>query len=290
MVRASIFATWTDIAAGYLALDAFAPRVPTTLELDVHLHQHPGEFETVHAVSRLIKSGRSVMVAMVDFSDETGRNVAFGTASFMPVPDVTMRIPPEHEALRAERRPAGRLRRPFAERAGCVRQSPGVAVLPRSEDGLNSSKTVNGGLIALAVEESVLSATPGLRWCRRWRCATCVRCGSVRRSRRHGCTTGSAGSRCVTAAATTASPSTPSREPRASGAAGPRARTPLRRPTPHLPRRRSETRGYARGNPRTQFRSAVLSSGGRWRRCGGRRGTAGSDRASARGACRARAR
>ncbi len=158
-VRASIFATWTDIAAGYLALDAFAPRVPTTLELDVHLHQQTGAFAEVSAVARLIKSGRSVMVAMVDFTDETGRNVAFGTASFMPVPDVTMRIPPEHEAFRAERRPPGRLRRPFAERAGCVRQSPGVAVLPRSEDGLNSSKTVNGGLIALAVEEAALSAT-----------------------------------------------------------------------------------------------------------------------------------
>ena len=160
-VRASIFATWTDIAAGYLALDAFAPRVPTTLELDVHLHQHTGEFGEMRAVARLIKSGRSVMVAMVDFTDETGRNVAFGTASFMPVPDASMRIPPEHEAFRAERRPPGRLRQPFAERAGCVRQRPGVAVLPRSEDGLNSSKTVNGGLIALAVEEAVLSATPG---------------------------------------------------------------------------------------------------------------------------------
>ncbi len=160
VVRASIFATWTDIAAGYLALDAFAPRVPTTLELDVHLHQHAGEFGEVRAVSQLIKSGRSVMVATVDFTDETGRSVAFGTASFMPVPDVTMRIPPEHEAFRAERRPPGRLRQPFAGRAGCVRQSPGVAVLPRSEDGLNSSQTVNGGLIALAVEEAVLSATP----------------------------------------------------------------------------------------------------------------------------------
>jgi acyl-coenzyme A thioesterase PaaI-like protein len=159
-VRASIFATWTDIAAGYLALDAFAPRVPTTLELDVHLHQQTGPFAEVKAVARLIKSGRSVMVAMVDFTDENGRNVAFGTASFMPVPDATLRIPPEHEAFRAERRPPGRLRRPFAERAGCVRQCPGVAVLPRSEDGLNSSKTVNGGLIALAVEEAVLSATP----------------------------------------------------------------------------------------------------------------------------------
>jgi acyl-coenzyme A thioesterase PaaI-like protein len=161
VVRASVFATFTDMAAGYLALDAFEPRVPTTLELDVHLHQHPDEFETLHAAARLMKAGRAVMVAMVDFTDETGRSIGFGTASFMPVPDVTMRIPPEHAALRNERRTPGRLRQPFAERAGCVRQSPGVAALARSEDGLNSSKTVNGGLIALAVEEAVLSATPG---------------------------------------------------------------------------------------------------------------------------------
>ncbi len=36
-----------------------------------------------------------------------------------------------------------------------------MAVLHRSEDGLNSSKTMNGGLMSVAVEEAVLSATPG---------------------------------------------------------------------------------------------------------------------------------
>ncbi len=36
-----------------------------------------------------------------------------------------------------------------------------MAVLPRSEDGLNSSNSVNGGLIALAAEEAVLSLAPG---------------------------------------------------------------------------------------------------------------------------------
>jgi acyl dehydratase len=36
-----------------------------------------------------------------------------------------------------------------------------VAVLPRSDDGLNASGTVNGGLIALVVEEAALSLTPG---------------------------------------------------------------------------------------------------------------------------------
>jgi acyl-coenzyme A thioesterase PaaI-like protein len=55
---------------------------------------------------------------------------------------------------------AGRLGLPFAERAGCERREPGIAVLPRSEDGLNAAGTVNGGLIALAVEEAALSLTP----------------------------------------------------------------------------------------------------------------------------------
>lgn len=160
-VRASIFATWTDIAAGYHAVDAFAPRVPTTLELDVHLHQDIADYGEVHAVSRLIKSGRSVLVAMVDFTDENGRSLSFGTATFMPVPDASLRIPPEHEALRKMRLPPGRLRQPFAERAGCERRAPGVAVLHRSDDGLNSSNTMNGGLMSVAVEEAVLSATPG---------------------------------------------------------------------------------------------------------------------------------
>ncbi|MFQ6226582.1 hypothetical protein [Nocardia sp. NPDC002869] len=50
---------------------------------------------------------------------------------------------------------------PLAERAGCVRSAPGTAVLPRTDDGLNASRTVNGGLIALAAEEAILSLAPG---------------------------------------------------------------------------------------------------------------------------------
>lgn len=57
------------------------------------------------------------------------------------------------------------LSRPFAERAGCVRRGPGTVVLPRSEDGLNISRTINGGLIALAAEEAALSLAPGDTLC-----------------------------------------------------------------------------------------------------------------------------
>jgi len=161
VVRASIFATWADMLAGYLAMDAFLPRVPTTLELDVHLHEPHGDPKAIKAVARLIKSGRTVLVIVVDFTDEEGRPLAFSTASFMAVPDPAVTFPPEHLAVREAPRTIVRLAVPFAERARCERRGPCLAVLHRSEDGLNSAGTVNGGLIALAIEEAALSAAPG---------------------------------------------------------------------------------------------------------------------------------
>jgi acyl-coenzyme A thioesterase PaaI-like protein len=160
-IRTSILATWADIAAGYLAIDAFAPRVPVTLDLDVTLFRNPVDLAAVYAVSRLLKTGQSVTAVAVDFTDDTGADLAIATVGFMAVPDPALTFPEEHLRARSRRRQPQRLRLPFAERARCERREPGVAVLPRSEDGLNSSNTVNGGLIALAVEEAALSAAPG---------------------------------------------------------------------------------------------------------------------------------
>jgi acyl-coenzyme A thioesterase PaaI-like protein len=161
IVRASILATLTDVASGLLAAEVLAPRVPVTLELDVHLYREPQDLAEVHAVSRMLKVGRSVVVVGVELSDDDGAAVGMGAASFMAAPDPGVTMPSAAEraiALLGERR----LRVPFAERARCERREPGVAVLPRSEDGLNASDTVNGGLIALTVEEAVLSALPGV--------------------------------------------------------------------------------------------------------------------------------
>ena len=96
----------------------------------------------------------------VDLTDDAGDPVAIGTASFMVAPDPRVELP-SNLSLDMPLRALGRLRRPFAERAGCVRTEPGVAMLPRADDGLNAAGTVNGGLIALAVEEAALSLTPG---------------------------------------------------------------------------------------------------------------------------------
>jgi acyl-coenzyme A thioesterase PaaI-like protein len=159
-LRTSILATWADTLAGLLAVDAISPRVPVTLELDIHLFGPAPGSGVVHGVGRIVKSGRSVIVAGVDFTDQDGEPIGFGAGSFMAAPDERMVFTSPTSVDQAV--PDGsRLSVPFAEHAGCERQSPGVAVLARSEVVFNASETVSGGLIALAVEEAALSLSPG---------------------------------------------------------------------------------------------------------------------------------
>jgi acyl-coenzyme A thioesterase PaaI-like protein len=159
-VRLSILATWTDIVSGLLAAEVLSPRVPVTLELDVHLFRPPEGLRTVHAHGRMLKAGRSVVAVAVDLLADDGEPVGQGGASFMAAPDPG-RTMPTADAVAAATRQGGPLQVPFAERAACERRAPGVAVLARREDGLNASGSVNGGLIALAVEEAALSTSPG---------------------------------------------------------------------------------------------------------------------------------
>jgi acyl-coenzyme A thioesterase PaaI-like protein len=158
-LRASILASWADMVCGLLSMRAFAGQVSVTLELDVHLYRPAPGSGTVTAVGRQVKAGRSVFVGEVEFADARGEAFGFSAASFMVAPDTTLR-PPRLSSLEIPPQDA-RLSMPLAERADCKRQAPGVAVLHKSEDGLNSAKTVHGGLIALAAEESVLSLAPG---------------------------------------------------------------------------------------------------------------------------------
>jgi acyl-coenzyme A thioesterase PaaI-like protein len=158
-LRASILASWADMLLGLLSMRAFAGRVSVTLELDVHLYRPAPGLGTVTAVARQVKAGRSVFAGEVEFADARGEAFGFGAASFMVAPDTTLR-PPRLGRLDIPAQEE-RLGMPLAERADCKRQAPGVAVLHKSEDGLNAVKTVHGGLIALAAEEAVLSLVPG---------------------------------------------------------------------------------------------------------------------------------
>ena len=162
-LRTSVLASWADMLAGLLAMRTLAPRVPVTLELDVHLYRHAPAGGEVRAVGRTVRHGRSVSVSCIDFFEASGARFGFAAGSFMAAPDASLTLP---EVTSIDAPPPGvRLAMPLADRAGCKRLAPGVAELPRSEDGLNSLNTVNGGLLALVAEEAVLSLVPGATLC-----------------------------------------------------------------------------------------------------------------------------
>ena len=158
-LRLSVLATWSDHIAGLMAAHAIAPRVPVTLDLDVHLFADPVGWDTVQATARPLKVGKAIVVVGVDFR-AGGDAVATGTASFMAAPDVTLTMPSVTDSILLSQTPRPALSVPFAERAGCERAEPGLAVLPMTDESKNSSKTLNGGLLALAIEEAALSAAP----------------------------------------------------------------------------------------------------------------------------------
>lgn len=158
VLRTSVLAAWADVVAGHIAIGLFDPGVPVTLDLDVHLHRPPSGVDEVRMVARVQKSGRSVSVLSVDIVDDAGHTVGFAHATFMAAPNPSLRMPTVVRDAGLLRPHPPRLDVPFAERAGCERVAPGVASIPLRPDGLNASGTLNGGLLALVVEEAALSA------------------------------------------------------------------------------------------------------------------------------------
>jgi acyl-coenzyme A thioesterase PaaI-like protein len=162
-LRTSVLAIWADHLAGLLAAQVTTPRVPVTLKLSIHLYRPAPESGGIVAVANTVKQGRTVFVARVHFADAGATPLGVALVTFMSSPDPSVSMPP---AFNIEgRSSSARLAIPLAQRAGCARGEPGTAILPRTEDGLNSSNTVNGGLIALVTEESVLSLSPGTSLC-----------------------------------------------------------------------------------------------------------------------------
>jgi acyl-coenzyme A thioesterase PaaI-like protein len=164
-LRTSILLMWADMLGGLLSLVALRPGVPVTLELDVHLYRPAPGSGILTAVGRTVKAGRSVHVVESQFADSTGAVFAFSTGSFMASPDTSLTVEalpplPSLEALMRVVSEAPTLAVPLGERARVARVAPGVAELPMSDEGLNSSNTMHGGLIAMVAEEAALSLAP----------------------------------------------------------------------------------------------------------------------------------
>ena len=159
-LRTSILAAWSDVAAGHIAIGLFEPGVPVTLDLDVHLYRPVVGIDEIRMVARVQKAGRSVSVLRIAIADGSDTPIGFSHATFMAAPNPSLRMPTivQDEGILRPHPP--RLDVPFAERAGCERTGPGSASIPMRPDGLNASGTLNGGLLALLVEEAALSGEP----------------------------------------------------------------------------------------------------------------------------------
>jgi acyl-coenzyme A thioesterase PaaI-like protein len=158
VLRMSILAAWADTVLGLLAIDSIAPRVPVTLELDVHLAEPAAGIDEVVIDGRVAKAGSSVVTSMIEFSDASGHRFGVGHSMFMANPDDRMRMPAGDWALNRLGSRRGTLTSPFAQRVGCRRIRDGVASIEFDESLGNQSQTMNGGILALAVEEAALSA------------------------------------------------------------------------------------------------------------------------------------
>jgi acyl-coenzyme A thioesterase PaaI-like protein len=164
MLRASVAMTWADSLLGLHAMKALEPRLTVTLELDAHLFDDVAGLERMYARSRLVKAGQAVIFTTLDFLADDGRVVGFGSGSFMAIPDPQWLAPPLEEVLARFGSPRGSLTTPLAERVGCEHTEPGTVVLPCTPRVHNASKAINGGMLAVAVEEAALSADPRARW------------------------------------------------------------------------------------------------------------------------------
>lgn len=159
VLRTSILAALVDVVAGHIAVGLFDPGVPVTLDLDIHLRRPAVGIDEVRMAARVQKSGRSVSVLSIDVAAD-GEEIGFAHATFMAAPNPSLRMPTVVRDDGFLRPHPARLEVPFAERAGCERLGPGLASIPLRPDGLNAAGTLNGGLLALAVEEAALSAEP----------------------------------------------------------------------------------------------------------------------------------
>ena len=108
------------------------------------------------------RPGRSVVVSEVDLTDDDGRpGGASAPRRSWSAPIPGLELPADIVARTVPRAPSGACAAPSPSAPAARRGEPGVAVLPRADDDLNAAGTVNGGLIALVVEEAALSLTPG---------------------------------------------------------------------------------------------------------------------------------
>ena len=155
ILRTSVIGTWADVIAGIIAGYAIDPRIPLTLDLEVHIINPARVGMRISSEATPVKIGRTVTVCEAAFREEqSGEPLAVSICSFIASPDPSHVFPGGFPLLEGMNQ---RLTQPLAERIGSRTIGPGLVEVPHRPDGLNASGAIQGGLVAFAAEEAALS-------------------------------------------------------------------------------------------------------------------------------------
>jgi acyl-coenzyme A thioesterase PaaI-like protein len=158
LALASILATQSDLAAGALATQSAAPRVPLTVDLTVH-RVIAAPVDTYRIVASVLRIGRSTLVTEVVFTEPGSDSPhVLSHATFLPSPNPSHEIP---KIIRRRPHPAN-LAKPFFEQLDVRIVEGGIAELDRTPYTLQPSGTLQGGAIAALVEAAAQSVEAGV--------------------------------------------------------------------------------------------------------------------------------
>ena len=156
VVRPSMLLTWADVLTGSLANERTLPKICMTVDLGVRVVAPIASGADVMAVGRILKSGRTLTFTETTFSidDEVvARSLGTFVASPRPQDTAVSAFAAVTSREHATRRPSASV----TEMLGSSVLAPGVVEVARTPRILNWADTVQGGAVAAAAEEAVLS-------------------------------------------------------------------------------------------------------------------------------------
>jgi acyl-coenzyme A thioesterase PaaI-like protein len=156
LVRTSVLATWADVVTGLDSSRGMHPQIPITVDLDLNVVALPRAGASVIGTSTLVKLGRTMSAYSVEMrvADEPAP-FAYALASFMASPKPG-HVAPEGGFVRREAI-RHHLSVPILDRVRGRRLGRGEATVPWHVDNSNATGAIQGGLIALSIEEAALS-------------------------------------------------------------------------------------------------------------------------------------
>jgi uncharacterized protein (TIGR00369 family) len=166
--RAGVLAILVDVVGGGLAAVAAQPDWIATADLTLHLTPRPAIGE-IEAHGRVLRQGRTTVVAEVSLQDSTGASLGLATMSFAVLPrrEGNLTIDQVEQVNRMSMAtPDSGLVDPFFDRVGLtvIDAAAGAVELPMSDYVLNSLGSIQGGIVAAtadAAAEHALRAACG---------------------------------------------------------------------------------------------------------------------------------